>query len=75
MNPTLGRWLKQCTGEDAGPPSAQPVLGLEKSLDKLIPEKSKDFMPHTAEDDAQMTRLIYIAAMGRVRELSGSEKL
>jgi DNA polymerase III epsilon subunit-like protein len=63
MNPTVGRWLKECTGEDPGPPTAQPVLGLKDTLDKLSPKASDQFKLHAAQDDAQMTRMAYLALL------------
>ena len=68
MNPMLGRWLTECAGEDSGPSSAQPVLGITKALDKLSPNASADFKAHSAADDAQMTRLAYVLTLTRTKK-------
>ena len=71
MNPSVGRWLKECSGEEVGPSTTQHVLGLKDTLNRLLPkggdDSRKEFQHHAADDDAQMTRLIYLALLTRTR--------
>ena len=68
MNPQIPKWVNQTMGNDPGPDTAKPMLGLialAKCL-RLIPE-DESTRHHSAAYDAEMTRRIYIMILSRVR--------
>ena len=60
MNPSLGRWLLKCNGEDVGPTTVQHPLGLHK-VAKLILLENDKIKDHDAECDAKLCRMIFVA--------------
>ena len=71
MDPSLGRWLKLCLGEQVGEPWVGHTLRLDKIFRQLFPNKG-DILKnqHDAGYDAIMTRMIYVEALRRARELT-----
>ena len=68
MHLLLGRWLVERSGEEVGPPTRQHTLSLDVMLRLLLPEKAATIAKkHDAGADAEMTRLIYIAAVKLAR--------
>ena len=71
MTPLVGRWLREASGEDLGQPTTQHVLGLQDTLSRLLPDVTRKLRHHVAEDDAEMTRLIYLALLRRAAPAAG----
>ena len=61
MDPTIGRWLRVCFGQDCGTERTKNVFGLSELVEKLV-EGGVDMLKkhHDAGADAQMHRLLYI---------------
>ncbi len=60
MDPWLGRWVRSCFGEDAGPSSAKNTLRLSELMSKLVPKEDASFGPqHTAGPDAHRHWRLY----------------
>ena len=55
MAPDIGRWLRTCFGQDAGPPSAKNTIKLRELVVWLLPGSAKLLAKHhTAGADAEL---------------------
>ena len=61
MSPNIGRWLRTCFGEEAGPPSKQNVLKLRALATWFVPNSAKlSQQHHTAGADAELCARLYL---------------
>ena len=70
MNPVVGKWLLQCSRDEIGP---HTTLALDKMTGYLFSEaeKKKLGVPvkrHCADEDAQITQMIYRALLAYTRQ-------
>ena len=73
MNPAVGRWLKECSGEDVGPETTKPIVGLTKTMRLLgLCPDSLQQRHHDAEHDARMAQLIYATLLNHARKDSSA---
>ncbi len=70
MDPRVGRWLKQCWGEDCGGPGTMNVLSLKAIVEKLLTKDECGGLlekHHTAGADAHLHRKVAYAIAGLSR--------
>ena len=68
MDPALGRWVLLCKGQQVGAPYVHHTMRLKRILPLLLPDKARILENHhDAGTDAEMTRLVYIAAVKLAR--------
>ncbi len=70
MDPRVGRWLKQCWGEDCGGAGTMNVLALKAIAEKLLTEDERGSLlekHHTAGADAHLHRKVAYAFAGLSR--------
>jgi len=70
MDPRIGRWLKQCWGEDCGGAGTMNVLSLKLLAERLLTEEEGGKLlekHHTAGADAHLHRKIAYAIAGLSR--------
>ena len=60
MNPSIGRWLLKCNGEEVGLTTVQHTLGLSKVANMILPERD-EMKHHDVECNAKLCRLIFVA--------------
>ena len=66
MNPQVGRWLKECAGEDIGDENKKHILGLTYTMRLLgLCSNTHQTRHHNAEHDSKMTYLIYATLLER----------
>jgi DNA polymerase III epsilon subunit-like protein len=71
MDPSLGRWVKDCAGKEVGESWVGHTLRLDRMFKLLLPtEKGVLEHHHDACYDAAMTRMIYMEALRRARDLT-----
>jgi len=64
MNPMVGRWLTERSGQEVGPTTRMHTLSLDAMLRLVLPEKVGIIAKkHDAGADAEMARLIYLALL------------
>ena len=64
MDPLLGRWVLLYKGQQVGAPYVNHTMRLKRILQLLLPEKARILENHhDAGTDAEMTRLVYVAAL------------
>ena len=55
MSPEIGRWLKECVGEDAGPNTTKNTMKLSVMVKRLVPDCAPLLQNHhTAGADAEL---------------------
>ena len=68
MNPEAGRWLLECSGEDAGAETKKHILGQEKTLRLLgiwCDNFCQELKADKASTNARLTRLVYAKMLER----------
>ena len=69
MDPCIGRWMRLCRGEDAGPATAKNTLCLRDLVEQLVPDHERLLAKHhDAQTDAEMHRLVYVNLLRIWRE-------
>ena len=72
MDPLLGRWVLLCKGQQVGAPYVHHTMRLKRILPLLLPDKARILENHhDAGTDAEMTRLVYIAALKLAKSAMG----
>ena len=66
MDPSFGRWLLQCHGEDVGPDTVQHALGFKKVVDLILPQQYKPKHQDT-EYNVKLCWMIFVELMEKVR--------
>ena len=68
MDPEIGRWMRQCWGEDAGTAKTMNTLSLKTIVQRLLPERSELLAKHhSAGADAALHRATAYAICGLSR--------
>ena len=72
MDLLLGRWVLLCKGQQVGAPYVHHTMRLKRILPLLLPDKARILENHhDAGTDAEMTRLVYIAALKLAKSAMG----
>ena len=68
----MGRWVLLCKGQQVGAPYVHHTMRLKRILPLLLPEKAMILKNHhDAGTDAEMTRLVYVAALKLAKHTQG----